>query len=149
MAAALPASSTLRGEDIGLSSVFSLHFEWAGGDSTSLHKHRGWELVLVRSGELNGIVDGLRKTARAQEFMDLPAGSIHAIWSSTPTEFDVLGQRGLGLTMVIPTEAGGSREVPIYLREGPWAQRPPKRKHYTPEDDVDALRRASITLIRY
>ena len=149
MAATPAASSTLRGEDTGLSSVFSLHFEWAGGDSTSLHKHRGWELVLVRSGELNGIVDGRRKTTRAQEFMDLPAGSIHAIWSSTPTEFDVLGQCGLGLTMIIPTEDSGIREVPIYLREGPWVQRPPKGKQYTSEDDVDALRRASITLIRY
>jgi hypothetical protein len=103
---------------------------------------------LVRSGELNGIVDGLRKTARAQEFMDLPAGSIHAIWSSTPTEFDVMGQRGLGLTMVIPTKDGSIREVPIYLREGPWAQRPPKGEPYTPEGHVDALRRDSITLLR-
>jgi hypothetical protein len=80
--------------------------------------------------------------------MDLPEGSIHAIWSLSTTEFDVLGQRGLGLTMVVPKEDGGIREVPVYLREGPWAQPLPKGKQYTTDDQVDALRRASITLIR-
>jgi hypothetical protein len=136
----------LRGEDTGLSSIFTLHFDWMGRNSTSLHKHHGWELVLVRTGKLHGMVDGVRKTARAHEFMDLPAGSVHAIWSSTAVEFDVLGQRGLGLTMVVPGE-DGRRDVPIYLREGPWAEPPPTGEKHTPEDEVDALRRASVTLI--
>lgn len=127
--------------------MFELHFEWAAGMSTSLHKHRGRELVLVRSGELNAIVDGVRQAARAREFVDLPAGSVHAIWSSTPTEFDVLGQSGLGLTMVIPDGDGGTREVLVYLREGPWAETPPAGEQYTPEDQLDAFRQASITLI--
>jgi len=125
-----------------------LHFEWSAGNSTSLHKHRGWELVLVRDGQLEGIVDGARKTVRAQEFMELPTGSTHAIWSTVPAEFDVLGQRGLGLTMVVPDEEHGMRDVRVYLREGPWAERPPRGQKYTAEAALDALRQASITLIR-
>lgn len=146
MGATLPAAATLRGDDAGRSSVFRLHFEWAAGMSTSLHKHGGWELVLVRSGELNSMVNGIRNATGANEFIELPVGSIHAIWSLAPTEFDVLGRTGLGLTMVIPTD-GGVREVPVYLREGPWAQRPPTGKPYTAPDEVDELRRASMTLI--
>ena len=73
------ASSTFRGEDTDSTSVFRLHFEWAAGMKTSLHKHRGWELVLVRSGELNADVDGTRSTMRAGEFVELPTGSVHAI----------------------------------------------------------------------
>ncbi len=80
--------------------------------------------------------------------MELPTGSIHAIWSTTSTEFDVLGQRGLGLTMVVPDEEHGIREVPVYLWEGPWAERPPRGQKYTAEAALDGLRRASITLIR-
>ncbi len=102
----------------------------------------------MRDGQLNGIVDGVRQTVRAQEFMELPTGSIHAIWSTVPTEFDVLGQRGLGLTMVVPNEEHEMREVPVFLREGPWAERPPRGQKYTGEAALDALRQASITLIR-
>ena len=141
------ASSTFRGEDTDSTSVFRLHFEWAAGMKTSLHKHRGWELVLVRSGELNADVDGTRSTTRAGEFVELPTGSVHAIWSSTPTEFDVLGRTGLGLTMVVPGVDGGLRDVPIYLKEGPWAQRPPKGRHYTADDEADELKQASMTLV--
>lgn len=142
-----PASRTFRGEDTDRSSIFRLLFEWAAGMKTSLHKHRGWELVLVRSGEINAIVDGIRSTTRAGEFVELPTGSVHAIWSSMPTKFDVLGRTGLGLTMVVPEGDGGFREVPIYLKEGPWAQRPPKGRHYTASDEADELKQASLTLV--
>ena len=114
---------------------------------TSLHKHEGWELVLVRSGELNAIVDGVRTAARAGEFVELPTGSVHAIWSSTPTEFDVLGRTGLGLAMLVPDGDGGLRDVPIYLKEGPWAQRPPKGRRYTSSDEADEAKQASLTLV--
>jgi hypothetical protein len=113
---------------------------------TSLHKHRGWELVLVHSGKLNAVVDGTRSTTRASEFVELPTGSVHAIWSSMPTKFDVLGRTGLGLTMVVPGLDGGLRDVPIYLKEGPWAQRAPNGRQYTAEGEADDLKRASMTL---
>ena len=54
-----PAAS-LRGLDQGDYEIFALHFTWAGGMRTSLHKHNGFELVLVREGRLRAIVDGTR-----------------------------------------------------------------------------------------
>ncbi|HEY8864073.1 MAG TPA: hypothetical protein VIO37_07870 [Candidatus Dormibacteraeota bacterium] len=75
--------------------------------STSFHKHRGWELVLIRSGELSAIVDGVRSIKREGEFIELP----------------------------------------IYMKEGPWAQRPPKGGRYTTAEKADELKRASMTLV--
>ena len=49
--------------------------------------------------------------------------------------------------MVVPGVDGGLREVPIYLKEGPWAQRPPKGRQYTAEGEADELKRASMTLV--
>jgi hypothetical protein len=147
MAITPPASRTFRGNDTDRSSIFRLHFEWEAGMATSLHKHQGWELVLIRSGELNAIVDGIRSAKRAGEFIELPTGSVHAIWSTAPTEFDVLGRACLGLTFVIPTADGGLSDVPICLDEGPWAQRPPKGQRYTTAEEADELKRASLTLV--
>jgi len=38
-----------------------------------------------------------------------------------------------------------SLEVQIYLKEGPWAQRPPKGARYTTSDEADELKGASMT----
>jgi hypothetical protein len=48
--------------------------------------------------------------------------------------------------MVVPAD-GGLRDMPIYLKEGPWAQRPPKGRQYTADDEADELKRASMTLV--
>jgi hypothetical protein len=105
-------------------------------------------MVLIRSGELHAVVDGIHKVGREPEFIELPAGSVHAIWCSAAVEFEVMGQRGLGLTMIVPSDDGGVREIPIYLREGPWSQRPPRGQKYSEPNVVDELRRASSRLIR-
>jgi anti-sigma factor ChrR (cupin superfamily) len=55
--------TTLRGRDDGENEVFRLHFEWTGETRTSLHKHRGWELVLVLAGTVGAVVDGKRTAA--------------------------------------------------------------------------------------
>jgi hypothetical protein len=49
--------------------------------------------------------------------------------------------------LVVPGVDGGLRDVPIYLKEGPWAQRPPKGRQYTADDEADELKRASMTLV--
>ena len=46
------AASSLRGLDQGDYQIFALHFTWAAGMRTSLHKHKGFDLVLVRDGRL-------------------------------------------------------------------------------------------------
>jgi quercetin dioxygenase-like cupin family protein len=89
-----PASS-LRGLDQGDYEIFALQFTWAAGTRTSLHKHKGFELVLVREGRLHAIVDGTRLSAGQGEFIELPAGSAHAIWSEAEVTFDVLGRADL------------------------------------------------------
>jgi hypothetical protein len=142
----IPAASNLRGLDQGEYEMFALHFTWAAGMRTSMHKHNGFELVLVRSGRLNAIVDGTKSSAGATEFIELPAGSAHAIWSEVEVSFDVLGQSGLGLTMLVPEGDGKLREVPVYGAEGPWRQEPPPGMHYTTEAEMDNLRRLSQTL---
>src|SRR5260370_25447387 len=96
-----PASS-LRGLDQGGYEIFALRFAWAAGMRTSLHKHKGFELVLVRDGRLHAVVDGTRLSAGPAGFIDLPTGSVHAIWSEAEGTFHGRGQRGLGLTMVLP-----------------------------------------------
>ena len=96
------AESTLRGLEQGDHDIFALHFTWSAGTRTSLHKHRGFEFVLVRNGRVNAILNGTSLSAGPAEFIELPAGSAHAIWSEVETTFDVLGQRGLGLTMLVP-----------------------------------------------
>ncbi len=73
-------------------------------------------------------------------------GSIHAIWADDEAAFDVIGQQGLGLTMVIPAGPGGTREVPIYGPDGPWAQEPPVGVPYTRPDELAQLRPASMML---
>jgi len=62
---------------------------------TSLHKHKGFELVLVREGRLHAIVDGTRFSAGQDEFIELPTGSVHAIWSEAEVTFDVLARADL------------------------------------------------------
>jgi hypothetical protein len=140
------AASSLRGLDQGDYEVFALHFDWAAGMRTSLHKHNGFEYVLVRSGRLHAIVDGAMSSAGPTEFIELPSGSAHAIWSKGEVSFDVLGQSGLGLTMVVPDGSGSVKEVPIYGTEGPWRQDPPAGMDYTTEAEMDELRRLSQTL---
>jgi len=142
----IPAASNLRGLDQGEYDMFALHFSWAAGMRTSMHKHNGFELVLVRSGRLHAIVDGSRSSAEPAEFIELPAGSAHAIWSEEDVSFDVLGQSGLGLTMLVPDGDGKLREVPVYATEGPWRQEPPPGVRYTTEAEIDNLRRFSQTL---
>jgi hypothetical protein len=143
----IPAASSLRGLDQGDYETFALHFIWAAGMRTSLHKHRGFELVLVRAGRLHAIVDGTRLTAGQGEFIELPAGSVHAIWSEAEVKFGVLGQRGLGLTMVVPDGRGGVKDVPVYGPDGPWRQKPPEGASFTTEAELDELRTLSQTLI--
>lgn len=142
----VPAASTLRGFDSGQWGVFGLHFEWTGPQRTSLHKHRGWELVLVRGGLLSAVIDGQRRVTGAGAYLELPAGSVHAIWSSGPVSFDVLGEVGLGLWMVVPDESGGMREVPVYDPDGPWQMHPPAGASYTTPAQADQLRALSQTL---
>lgn len=141
------AVSSLRGLDQGDYEIFALHFTWAAGMRTSLHKHRGFELVLIRDGRLNAVVDGTKLSAGPAEFIELPAGSAHAIWSETEVTFDVLGQNGLGLTMLVPDGAGGVKEVPVYGTEGPWRQDPPPGTPYTTEAEMDQLRTLSQNLV--
>src|SRR5260370_22207546 len=141
-----PASS-LRGPDQGDYEIFALHFTWAASMRTSLHKHKGFELVLVRDGRLHAIVDGTRLSAGQGEFIELPAGSAHAIWSENAVAFDVVGQSRLGLTMLVPEGDGRVREVPIYGPDGPWRQKPPEGASFTTEAELDELRTLSQTLI--
>jgi len=126
--------------------MFALHFTWSAGIRTSLHKHRGFELVLVRNGRVNPILNGTRLSAGPAEFIELPAGSAHAIWSEIETTFDVLGERGLGLTMIVPDGLGQVREVPIYSLDGPWRQDPPAGSPLTSEAELAELRNLSRTL---
>src|SRR5260370_39585407 len=100
-----PASS-LRGPDQGDYEIFALHFTWAAGMRTSLHKHKGFELVLVRDGRLQAIVDGTRLSAGQGEFIELPTGSVHAIWAEAEVAFDVLGRSGIWRAMVVPAGRG-------------------------------------------
>ncbi len=127
--------------------VFVVHFDWSQPNGTTLHKHNGGELVLVRSGRLDAVVDGrLTKAVRGQ-YIDLPAGSVHAIWTDSAAGFDAIGQQGLGLTMIVPDGQNGTREVPIYGDEGPWAQQPPPGRAFTPAEEVDRLRQLSRSLL--
>jgi hypothetical protein len=131
----------------GDAQVFLAHFDWNEPTATSLHKHDGWELVLVRSGELRSILDGHRSVTRAGSFLDLPGGSIHAIWTESAAGFDVIGLQGLGLTLIVPDDrASRVREIPIYSRDGPWRQDPPSGASYTAKEDLDRWRRLSQTL---
>ena len=61
--------------------------------------------------------------------------------------FDVLGQSGLGLTMVVPDGQGEVRDVPIYGPDGPWRQKPPEGRSFTTDAELDELRTLSQTLI--
>jgi mannose-6-phosphate isomerase-like protein (cupin superfamily) len=139
--------TTLRDRDAGENEVFRLHFEWTGETRTSLHKHRGWELVLVLTGTIGAVVDGKRTAAGPGEYIHLPAVTAHAIWAEEPASFEVIGVRGLGLTMIVPTASGERSEVPIYSREGRWAQDPPPGLSYTSGQEADRLRRLSLTLL--
>jgi hypothetical protein len=131
----------------GGAEVFVAHFDWSEPVATSLHRHAGWELVLVRSGELRSILDGRRTVTRAGSFLELPAGSVHAIWTESAAAFDVVGLQGLGLTMLVPDELRqGVREMPVYAPDGPWRQEPQPGASYTSEADVDTWRRLSQTL---
>jgi hypothetical protein len=81
-----------------------------------------------------------------REFIELPTGSANAIWSEAEVTFDVLGQSGLGLTMVVPDGRGGVRDVPVYGPDGPWRQKPPEGASFTSDAELDELRTASQTL---
>jgi hypothetical protein len=140
------AASSLRGLDPGDHEIFALHFTWSAGMRTSLHKHSGFELVLVRSGRVHAIVDGTRLSAGPTEFIELPAGSAHAIWSEVEATFDVLGQRGLGLTMLVPDGSGQVKDVTVYGSEGPWRQDPPAGMAFTTQAEMEQLRSFSHTL---
>jgi hypothetical protein len=140
------AASTLRGLDSGDHQVFSLHFEWTGPLRTSLYKHRGWELVLVRDGRLLSICDGRRGATEPGGFLELLAGSAHAIWSEGPCTFEVMGQADLGLWMVVPDRDGSLRDVPIYDLEGPWRMQPPAGTPLTLPEEVARLRQLSQKL---
>jgi len=94
------AETSLRGLDEGEYEMFALHFDWAAGLRTSLHKHSGFELVLIRSGRLHAIVDGNRLSAGQGEFIELPAGSAHAIWSETEVTFDAVSYTHLTLPTI-------------------------------------------------
>ena len=144
----IKAAAGLRRLDQGDYEIFALHFAWAAGMRTSLHKHKGFELVLVREGRLHAVVDGTRLSAGHGEFIELPSGSVHAIWSEAEVTFDVLGQSGLGLTMVVLDGQGGVRDVPIYGPDGPWRQKPPEGASFTTDAELDELRSMSQTLIR-
>jgi hypothetical protein len=140
------AAAGLRGLDQGDHEIFALHFTWSAGMRTSMHKHRGFELVLVRRGRVHAIIDGTRLSAGPSEFLELPAGSAHAIWSEVESTFDVIGQRGLGLIMLVPDGSGQLKEVPVYGSEGPWRQDPPAGKAFTTEAEMERLRTLSQTL---
>lgn len=140
------AASTLRGLDSGEYEVFSLHFQWTDPLRTSLHRHQGWELVLVRDGRLLSVCDGRRRLTKPGGFLELPAGSAHAIWSEGPCSFDVMGQAGLGLWIIVPNGGGAVRDIPIYDREGPWSMMPSAGMPLTPSDEVARLRQLSQTL---
>jgi hypothetical protein len=140
------AASTLRGLDSGDNHVFSLHFEWTGPLRTSLHRHRGWELVLVRGGRLLSICDSRRGTTEPGGFLELPAGRAHAIWSEGPCLLDVIGQADLGLWMLVPDPDGRIRDVPIYDLEGPWRLASPAGTPLTSPDEAARLRELSQTL---
>jgi len=58
----------------------------------------------------------------------------------------VLGERGLGLTMLVPDGLGQVREVPIYSLDGPWRQDPPTGTSSTSEAELTELRNLSQTL---
>src|SRR5260370_1436914 len=78
--------------------------------------------------------------------IERPAGSADAIWSEIEPTFDVLGERGLGLTMLVPEGLGHVREVPIYSLDGPWRQDPPAGSPMTSEAELAELRNLSQTL---
>ena len=140
------AASTLRGLDSGDYQVFRLHFEWTSPLRTSLHRHQGWELVLVRDGRLLSICDSRRGVTEPGGFLELPAGSAHAIWSEGPCSFEVMGQAGLGLWMIVPDRDASVRDVPIYDLEGPWRLPPPAGTPLTTPAEVARLRDLSQTL---
>jgi hypothetical protein len=142
----LDPTTTVRGRDEGETAVFRLHCEWSAGTGTSVHKHAGWELVLITRGELRYVLDGRPGVAASGRYLELPAGSVHGIWADDETAFDVVGQQGLGLTIVVPNGGGGTREVPIYGATGPWAQEPPAGVPYTLPEELELLRRASLAL---
>lgn len=141
------AASTLRGLDSGEHRVFSLHFEWINPLRTSLHRHQGWELVLVRDGRLLSICDGRRAATEPGAFLQLPVGSAHAIWSEGPCTFEVMGQAGLGLWMLVPDPGGRIHDVPIYDLDGPWRLPPPAGTPLTSPDQAARLRELSQTLL--
>lgn len=66
--------------------------------------------------------------------------------SEVETAFDVLGRRGLGLTMLVPDGGGHVKEVPVYGSEGPWRQDPPAGMAFTTEAEMEQLRSLSQTL---
>ena len=61
--------------------------------------------------------------------------------------FDVLGQNGLGLTMLVPDGADGVKEVLVHGADGPWRQDPPPGTPYSTEAEMDQLRTLSQTLV--
>ncbi len=87
------AATTVRGRDDGECAVFRLRCEWSAGTTTSAHSHAGWEVVLVASGELRCVLDGERAAVTSGRFLELPAGSVHAIWAAGEAVFDVIGQQ--------------------------------------------------------
>lgn len=127
--------------------VFLLDCDWTAGTGTTLHKHAGWELALVRRGELRYVLDGRPGDVGVGGYLELPAGSVHALWADADISFTVIGQQGLGLTVVVPDGRDGTKEVPVFGREGPWAQEPPRGASYTAADDLARLRRESARLV--
>ncbi len=139
--------TTVRGLDTDRAAVFLLHCEWPAGTGTSLHQHAGWELVLVVGGRLRYLFDGDSGVAGEGCYLRLPAHSVHAIWADEKVTFDVIGQEGLGLMIVVP-DGDGTRSVPVYAPTGPWAQEPPPGVPYTASAELEQLRRASQSLLR-
>lgn len=144
---AIDPATTVRGLDTGRAAVFLLHCDWRAGTGTSLHRHAGWELVLVERGALRYVLDRDRGTATAGSHLKLPAGSTHAIWAEEAVVFDVIGEEGLGLTIVVP-DGDGTTGVPVYGPTGPWAQEPPPGVARTTPEEMDRLRLASQSLLR-